>query len=91
MNVSARSMSRMLKQDLKLGIYRRSTGHLLNDHLKEIRRLRAKKLLSRYGQKKYQQILFTDEKNFTVEESYNKQNDKSTCERSKQYFGNGAG
>lgn len=84
MNVSARSMSRMLKQDLKLGAYRRSTGHLLNDRLKEIRRLRAKKLLSRYGQKKYQKILFTDEKIFTVEESYNKQNDKVYARSSKE-------
>lgn len=34
-----------------------------------------KALLKRYGEKKIKRILFTDKKIFTVEESFNKQND----------------
>lgn len=76
MKISPRTVSRILKEDLGLKAYKRYTGHLLTDKLKAIRRERSKKLLRLYGKKRYKNILFTDEKIFTVEEKYNKQNDR---------------
>ena len=58
-----------------MGAYRRSMGHLLTPSLKGIRRLRAKQLLVQYAEK-HRNILFTDEKIFTIEEHFNKQNDR---------------
>lgn len=74
--VSTRSMSRILRDDLHLGAFRRSTGHLLTEKLKEIRKIRSKKLLKKYGKEGYKKILFTDEKIFSIEEKFNKQNDR---------------
>ena len=76
MRISQRSMSRIIKHDLKLGAYRRSVGHLLTQSLKQNRVIKCKRLLSRYANNKHRKILFTDEKIFTVEEKFNKQNDK---------------
>lgn len=76
MKINARSVSRIIRDDLGMHAYKRSTSHLLTDRLKRIRLERSKKLLRSYGRKKFKQILFTDEKIFTVEEKYNKQNDR---------------
>lgn len=84
MGVSARSMSRVLKTDLGMGAYKRSTGHLLTPTLKAIRRERAKKLLGRYADGRHRDILFTDEKIFTVEEKFNKQNDRVYARSSRE-------
>ncbi|KPJ20472.1 Transposable element Tc3 transposase [Papilio machaon] len=50
--------------------------HRLNARVIDLRLKRCRALLKRYAQKKYREILFSDEKFFSVEESYNKQNDK---------------
>lgn len=42
----------------------------------DLRLKRCRALLKRYTEKKYREFIFSDEKFFTVEESYNKQNDK---------------
>jgi len=75
MKISPRTISRILKGDLGMTAYKRCTGHLLTNKLKAIRLEKSKKLLRLYGKKRYENILFTDEKIFTVEEKYNKQND----------------
>ena len=56
--------------------FKRSRGHLLNDALKENELLKSKRLLRRYARQGHRKILFTDEKIFTVEEKFNKQNDR---------------
>lgn len=76
MQISTRSMSRIIKNDLQMGAFRRSTGHLLTDALKDIRMKRSRNLIKRYAGNKHRKILFTDEKIFTIEEKFNKQNDK---------------
>ncbi|KAJ8962938.1 hypothetical protein NQ314_005655 [Rhamnusium bicolor] len=76
MNVSTRTMSRIVRDDLNMRAYRRSTGHLLPPALKEIRLARAKRFLQWHERNGHENILFTDEKIFTIEESYNRQNDK---------------
>lgn len=56
--------------------YKRFTGHLLTPKLKKIRRERAKALLARHDGNWYKKILFTDEKIFTIEQKFNRQNDR---------------
>jgi hypothetical protein len=46
-----------------------SKGHLLTPALKEIRRTRAERLLQWHAENGHENILFTDEKIFTVESS----------------------
>lgn len=84
MNTSARTMSRIIGEDLGLRAYRRATGHLLTPSLKKGRKERSKALLSRYAGNLHRKILFTDEKIFTVEEKLNKQNDRVYATSSKE-------
>lgn len=72
-NISRISVNRILKYDLKVRAYSRRKVHYLNDRLKTLRLNRCRQLLRRHDHKK---ILFTDEKIFTVEEKFNRQNDK---------------
>lgn len=76
MNIPKRTMSRIIKEDLKLGAYRRTTGQLLTPALKRIRATRSKALLQRYARGRNKKILFSDEKIFTIEEKFNRQNDR---------------
>lgn len=76
MHVNAKSMSRIIKKDLGLGAYKRRTGHLLTVALKENRVKKCKRLLAEYADGGYKKILFTDEKIFTVQEKFNRQNDR---------------
>ena len=83
-NISPRSMSRLVRDALHMGAYRRSKGHLLTPVLKEIRQTRTLPLLQWYAENGHENILFTDEKIFTIEEQYKRQNDKiyaqTSCE-----------
>ena len=74
--MSTRSMSRLLSENLHLRAYRRSTGHFLTPWLKKQRELKCKCLLQRYANNGRRNILFTDEKIFTIEECFNRQNDR---------------
>jgi len=56
--------------------YLRSKGQLLTPALKEIRRTRAQRLLQWDAENGHENILFTDEEFFTIEEQYNNQNNK---------------
>jgi len=60
----------------------RSKGHLLTPALKEIRRTRAERLLQRHAENGQENIIFTDEKFFTIEEQYNNQNNKISAQTS---------
>ncbi|KAL4131321.1 hypothetical protein QTP88_008653 [Uroleucon formosanum] len=84
MKIPPRTMSRIIKEDLGLGAYRRSTGQRLTDALRQIRTTRAKRLLKRYAKNGHRQILFTDEKIFTVEEKFNCQNDRVHAHNSRE-------
>jgi hypothetical protein len=63
--------SRRDHRDLHIKAHLRPKGHLLTPALKEIRRTRAERLLQRQAENEQENILFTDEKFFTVEEQYN--------------------
>ncbi|RVE46339.1 hypothetical protein evm_009058 [Chilo suppressalis] len=76
MGLSRTTVKRVLNEDLGLRAYQRKTGPHLNARLMNLRLKRCRVLLKRYAGKKYRDILLSDAKIFTVEESYNKQNDK---------------
>lgn len=84
MKIAPRTMSRIIKDDLGLGAYRRYTGHTLNTALKTKRLVRSKVLLTRYAHGKHRNILFTDEKFFTIEQHFNKQNDRVYAHSSRE-------
>lgn len=84
LDISTRSMSRLIRDDLNMKAFRRSTGHLLTPNLKQIRLERCKRLLHWHADNGHENILFTDEKIFTVEEVFNKQNDKIYARTSKE-------
>lgn len=76
MSLKRGSLKSIINRHLKLRAYRRKKGHLLNNRLRTLRRLRSRVLLKRYANKAHRNILFSDEKIFTIEETYNKQNDR---------------
>ena len=84
MGMSKRSMFRLIRDDLKMRAYRRTTGQRLNASRKKIRLDRAKALLARYADGQHRKILFTDEKIFTIEEKFNKQNDRVYARSSRE-------
>jgi len=49
MKIRPRTMSYIIKEDLDLGTYRRSTGQRLTENLRQIRAIRAMKLLQQYA------------------------------------------
>ena len=81
-------MSRFIRDDLHMRAYRRSERRLLTRALKEIRLTRAGRLLQWYAENGHENIIFTDEKIFTIEEQYDSQNDKIcaqiSCEAKKK-------
>jgi len=84
MNIPKRSMSRLLTEDLGVRAYRRSTGHFLTPRLMQQRERKCRRLLQRYANNKHRTILFTDEKIFTIEESFNRQNDRVYASSSRE-------
>jgi len=69
----------------------RSKGHLHTPVLKEIRRTRAERLLQWHAENGHENILFTDEKFFTIEEQYNNQNNKIYAQMSLEVHSEDAG
>ena len=82
MDIGPRTMSRIIKQDLGLGAFKLQTGQRLTVALKENRK-KSRRLLM-YGKECQKEFLFTDENNFTVEETFNKQNDTVFAQSSKE-------
>ena len=68
-----------------------SKGHFLTPALKGIRRTGAQRLLQRHADNRHENILFTDEKFFTIEEQYNNQNNKTYDQTSLEVHSEGAG
>ena len=64
--------------------YRRAKGHLLTSSLKEVRETRTKRLFQWHAENGHENILFTDEEIFTIEEQYNRQNDNIYAQTSRE-------
>jgi len=71
--------------------YLHSKGHLLTPALKEIQQTRAKHLLQWHAENGHKNILFMDEKIFTVEDQYNNQYNEIYAEMSLEVHSEGAG
>jgi hypothetical protein len=69
----------------------RSNGHLLTPALKEIEQTRAKRLLQWHAKNRHKNVLFRDEKIFTIEEQYNNQYNKIYAQKSLEVRSEGAG
>ena len=76
--------------DLHVRAHRRSKEHLLTPALKEIRRTRTERLLQWHAENGHENILFTYEKFFTIEQ-YNNQNNKIYAQTSLEVHSEGAG
>ena len=77
MNISHESVKTIVEQDLKMSPYKIRTRQLLTDLQKRKRKERAKILLNRLkGGTEKGEIVFSDEKLFSVEAKFNTQNDR---------------
>lgn len=74
LGISARSICRALKEDLRLRPYKKRKAQGLSLKQMEKRHDRSKELLSWHARQNLDKIIFSDEKLFSVEESYNSQN-----------------
>lgn len=74
LGVSEWSIRNIVKHHLHLKPYKLQRVHLLNPSMMDTRVQRSKHLLIRFAGGKHRLILFTDEKVFTLEEKFNKQN-----------------
>jgi hypothetical protein len=73
-------VSSLLRDDLQTRAFRWSKGHLLTPLLKEIRQTRTERLLQWHAENGHENILITDEKIFTIDEQYYRQDDKIRAE-----------
>lgn len=76
LQMSKSTAHRIIRQHLKLKAYKRVQVQMLSDTDKKRRRQKAKALLQRFTDDDVKQIIFSDEKMFTVAEKVNKQNDR---------------
>lgn len=76
MNVSDWSIRRILKNDLRLKPYKMQKVQNLTDAQKKVRLERARELKRLHVRGELPHIVFSDEKNFTIEQFVNKQNDR---------------
>lgn len=76
LDVSVRSTRRILHEDLGLKPWKKQEHQKLTDAAKRKRLERATALKERFADGGHRQILFSDEKYFSIEEAFNPQNDR---------------
>uniref|UniRef100_A0A7I5EEC4 DDE_3 domain-containing protein n=1 Tax=Haemonchus contortus TaxID=6289 RepID=A0A7I5EEC4_HAECO len=76
MDISRSSLRRIVKEHLHDRAFKRSRGHFLSEQAKLKRKDRSQQLLHRFQGDRHREVLFFDEKVFTVEQVLNKQNDR---------------
>lgn len=76
LKISQSSMQRLLKNELKVKPYKFQKGHNLTPQQKKVRLERAKELLHLHECGEFPNIVFSDEKNFPIEQFINSQNDR---------------
>ena len=76
LKISARSVQRILQNELKLKPLKFQKAHDLTPQQKKVRVERAKKLLRRAESGELPNLVFSDEAPFTIEQFVNKQNDR---------------
>ena len=76
LNISTRSMGRIVKEDLGLKCYKFREVQLLSEINRRRRYEKCMILRKRFTSGTHQRIVFSDEKIFTVEMTYNRQNSR---------------
>jgi hypothetical protein len=76
LHVSRQSISRIVKNRLHLHPYKMQKYQLLTPKMCSTRLKKARALLARFAKNRHRQILFTDEKIFSVQQQINKQNNR---------------
>lgn len=72
-----KTVRRIVKEDLKLNLYKLQKVQLLTTANKRVRLERCQHLLRRHAPLSWNKILFIEEKLFTVEQFHHHQNDMS--------------
>ena len=75
--IKRESVRQMAKRELNLMPYKLQKVQLLTDENKRVRLQRCRQLKRRAAAQRWERILFTGEKLFTVEQAHNHQNDRS--------------
>ena len=76
LQISQSSLGRITKDYLNLTAYKKNPAQLLSQASKQKRKDRCKDLLARFANNAHLNIVFTDEKIFTVQQHHNVQNDR---------------
>ena len=76
MNTSRESIRRLVRNDLGMEAYKLHKLQLFTQLNKQKTLKRCKAMIFRYTDGRHKQILFSDEKLFTVEQAINKQNNR---------------
>lgn len=74
LRISKRTMRRIISEDLGLKPYKKRGAHGLTNDQKKKRRDRCPQLLATHGTTDLEHLVFSDEKLFSVEEKFNRQN-----------------
>ena len=76
LKISPRAMRRICHNDLKMSPYKLQKRQLISGETIEKKLARSKLLLKRLKNGTLQNLIFTDEKSFTVQQVHNPQNDR---------------
>ena len=79
LNYSRESVRRVVKKKLKLKPYKLQRAHNLTDQMKKTRLRKCKLLLARLKRGSHRNIVFSDEKLFTINQAHNHHNDRIWC------------
>uniref|UniRef100_A0A914EPI5 Transposase n=1 Tax=Acrobeloides nanus TaxID=290746 RepID=A0A914EPI5_9BILA len=74
--ISERTVRRIVKEDMKSKSYKKQEAHFLDEDMMKVRKQRCQTLLRRFQNDSHRSIVFSDEKMFTIEEKFNKQNNR---------------
>lgn len=85
LKISQDSVRRIIKNKLHKTTYKIQKIHQLTDAQKKVRAERVKRLLARHAKHEIPNIVFSDEKIFTVEQVVNKQNDRIYLDSSEKH------
>ena len=76
LGISRTSVTQIVRKDLGLSSFKLRKVQFLTDTMKLKRKLRSRGLLSRFAGDGLNDVLFSDEKLFTIEQAFNRQNDR---------------
>src|SRR5690606_4185935 len=81
LHISKSSVFRILKKDLRKKVYKYTKAQKLTSFNKRERFKRSRALLKHFKKSHFENILFTDEKLFIIEQTHNHQNNKIWSKR----------